>query len=242
MLHIRDDFKNRFRIPAEEFNKVARFINNLIGGAFVDVQKGGSVGTQCPVTIDLKVDKLKEVDFGYAKTPSKKVDDQGEEDETDAEYADRCAPKMPDFVEDPDAESASDKIDRMGTKQTAARVDHRHLLPFWINPDIDGNDGTENGGDNVQPEDVYIPDEDEDTSDLDLSGSSNRAARADHSHKFVTDGASGVDTYMYHDIYKPDGTSHYYGSKVHVKINQGLIILWEELGVYDMFTGTQVSV
>lgn len=238
MLHIRDDFKNRFRIPAEEFNKVARFINNLVGGVFIDVQKGDSVGTQSPVTIDIKVDKLKEVDFGYAKTPSKKVDDQGEEDETDAEYADRCSPKMPDFVSDPDAERARDKIDRMGTKQTAARVDHRHLLPFWINPTADGDDGTENGGGNVRSKDIYVPEENEDTSDLDLSGSSPRAARADHTHKLPFHGVTQESKTIFLNIHKPVGTYNLHGTPVTIKIENGIITEWDEGNDVDLTTLT----
>ena len=208
MFHVHDGYRKTFRIPARSFNFLAKFCNYHCAGFGIDIKRPDEPSSANPVTFTLNTKDL--ASAGYVPIP------QRETGETDAAYSARTGMGEIEFVEDMENESAADRIARVGTSRFAAPLDHVHALPFWINPE-DGETG------NVQPTDIYIPDADEDTSSLDLSGSSPYAARADHTHLLVTEGATVTNLHVY-QIYKPAGTGHYYGIPITLEFANGLLV------------------
>lgn len=227
MFHVYDEHTNRFRIPARDFNAVASFCNNFIGGVGVTVKCPDRPGRGNPVRVSLNEREM--LELGYTKRPRRTA-----AAETEAEYVEWAAPQdVANYKED---ETTAEKLERVGTSKLAAPLDHVHRMPFGINPLADGEEE-----DNVQPEEIYAPDEGEDVSETDLSGTSPYAARADHTHPLPADGVHVSERVIYENIYSPSGTSHYYGTKVTVTIKAGLVTQWDVEGVYDLFTGELVG-
>lgn len=53
MFHL-NEYKNRFRIPVSEWNKLARFINNLAGGKGIKIRKPDDPSASVPPVIGLE--------------------------------------------------------------------------------------------------------------------------------------------------------------------------------------------
>jgi len=211
MFHVFDEYRKMMRIPARAFNALAKFCNNLSGGWGINIERPDSPSHSAPVRIEVNPNDLTEA--GFTRVPV-----QGG-DETNADFAARATPCD---CEGPDVnETDAEKVARVGTSNEAARADHVHRMPFGINPLADGDDAANN----VPSEDIYVPDEDEDTSDLDLSGTSDKAARADHTHKLPFTGyntdSGGLK--LYANIHKITGSSHYAGTPCTFTIENGII-------------------
>ena len=161
------------------------------------------------------------LELGYTKRP-RKIDTE----ETNAEYAEWAAPQdVANYKED---ETTAEKLERVGTSKLAAPLDHVHRMPFGINPLADGE---EEG--NVQPEEVYVPDEGEDVSETDLSGTSPYAARADHTHPLPSAAhASRLKIYVNSHLGQ-DGYT--YANKVYITIKGGLITEWDDQGEVQIY-------
>ncbi len=229
MFHVFDDYTNRFKIPARDFNALAKFCNSLSPGTGINIRRPDRPSHSNPVQVSVNPQDL--FNLGFPMRPAKKSSE-----ETNAHYAAWATPE--DVAEYVESETDAEKIARIGTSRLAAPLDHQHRMPFGINPLKTGDDGENN----VASEEVYLLEEDEDISQIDLSGTSQYAARADHTHPMPADGVSVSERVVYENIYSPSGTSHYYGTKVVVTIKSGLVTRWESQGVFDLFTGDAVTV
>ena len=226
MFHVHDGYRRTFRIPARSFNMLAKFCNNVTPGFGMKIKRPNEPSHATPVVFEVDTKEL--ADVGFAMVPVKGTS------ETDAAFAARAPLGEIEYVEDMENETAADKVDRLGVSNVAARLDHRHALPFWINPEF-GETG------NVQPEEVYVPDEGEDTSQMDFSGSSPYAARADHTHVFATEGATVEDLTLY-DVYRANSaSSHYWGVPYTFNFVNGLLVGLTQGSAIDLFDNASAS-
>lgn len=60
MFHV-SSIKNWFKGKAEDFNKIAEFLNNLCGDGFISVKRPDKPSNGSPPTISLNIDKLQEM-------------------------------------------------------------------------------------------------------------------------------------------------------------------------------------
>ena len=220
MFHVHDGYRKMLRIPARAFNLVAKFCNNISAGFGISIRRPNEPSHSDPVLISINMNDLAEAGIG---TVHKKG-----ENETDAQFAGRATPE--DVVGHKENETDAEKIARLGTSKNVARADHKHMMPFGINPRADGDDAA----DNVQPEEVYAPDEGEDVSETDLSGTSPFAARADHTHPSPSDvKATRIKLYVNPYLDSSDGYTH--ATKVFMTIQGGIITEWDDQGDVQIY-------
>ena len=126
MFHIDDSLKNRFRIPVEWHNTVARFLNNLVPGFGVRIVRPDNPGPSNPVTVELDPEAVDALGYARVPTPTEGGD----------AVAEMAAHAPEDVMQAPmdangaaDEEKEDDKAARVGSSAFAARADHRHLDP-----------------------------------------------------------------------------------------------------------------
>lgn len=170
MFHVFDGYRKTFRIPARSFNSLAKFCNNVTAGFGIKIRRPEEPSVSNPVSISVNTNDLSEA--GFATLQAKEPGDG-------QTLAALVAAATPADVAEHDAdETDADKQKRIGTSNCAARADHQHMMPFAINPLRDGEDGT----DNVPATALRVLADGEAEEDVDMSGTSDKAARADHTH------------------------------------------------------------
>lgn len=185
MFHVYDGYRKTFRIPARAFNFLAKFCNNLSPGFGITMRRPEEPSASNPVTVAVNPTEL--IESGFATLQANAPADG----QTVAELVSTATPAdVADY--DPNEEDA-DKQARIGSSSAAARADHQHMMPFALNPLADG----ENAASNVAATDLQVLDDGETSEDVDLSGSSSYAARADHTHALPLAAANDETTEIY---------------------------------------------
>lgn len=185
MFHVHDGYRKTFRIPARAFNFLAKFCNNLSPGFGITMRRPEEPSSSNPVTVAVNTEDLTEAGFATLQANATA------EGQTVAELVSSATPA--DVAEYDADEADEDKQARIGASNCAARADHQHMMPFAINPLADGEDAANN----VAATDLYVPTDGETADDVDLSGTSSYAARADHTHILPLAAADGETTEIY---------------------------------------------
>ena len=172
MFHVHDGYRKTFRIPARSFNLLAKFCNNVTAGFGITLRRPEEPSVSNPVTVSVNTDELAEAGFATLQANAPDAD----AGLTPAALAEAATPA--DIAERDADETDEEKVARIGTSSAAARADHVHRMPFSLNPLADGEDGEGN----VAATALRVLADGETEDGVDLSGTSDKAARADHTH------------------------------------------------------------